>query len=734
MRYLLIICLLFGNHCYGQQYILSEKLDEGSDNQKYTEIRVELQKVKSLNENRDLMQLKVAGVEYREGTSSKDKIFFSSSDPNKNKNALGTNLMLHYFYLLEHPVLFEVERGKIYLDSVKLSKEILNQIEFWELKENVKSIASQGIFSEIEGLAKRLYLPLPKEIKLEKIDSWKDTLNGFSYTVIQRDKKTINLKTKGEEGNYYGSLKINDQLQVLEKELIHDFEFTYNGEPTSKGTNVRKIFTTASFNDSRVDSAYLNMLVLGSNLSNACFVKNSIDNNRFFDYLNRYELKFSNDKMFVKYKLNGLMFLNNFPRYEIELQKVPANLLAGTPHLLNKANNPDLSMNEFLEIISLFDQEELYDHLQSGLSQSFLNDEEYQLNKLTALASHQSDMISNAAKPMFYWVNARRNSGNTDSLKFYAEKLLQSNDAEWNSGNSGRYALLIYKMFKGDPAAAYASDYLSRIIVRLKSLYEDSKNDKRQVQQAHLAYAYYLNYDAINHLDPELARQMLKQAVFYSSKEQNSTYTILIDRHFLGSKENYQEDYLNLLASEGKTDLALKEYVEGFLNNPDKTFDGLKSFYVKNYGAENFSRFFKNDVLTRLEDAPAFELLNLLGKNYSLKDGKGKWLVIDFWGTWCVPCIVEMPGNNKFYTELKKEKDSKIEFITIACRDTQEKVENFLEANGYSFPVLMSDNEVEHIYKVPGFPTKVIISPEGKLLRVSLGFDWKTLVKELASL
>lgn len=176
------------------------------------------------------------------------------------------------------------------------------------------------------------------------------------------------------------------------------------------------------------------------------------------------------------------------------------------------------------------------------------------------------------------------------------------------------------------------------------------------------------------------------------------------------------------------------QYVEEFLKSQDKTFDGLKSFYVKNYGAESFSKFFKKDVLPRLEDAPAFELVNLQGKDYSIKNAKEKWLVIDFWGTWCIPCIAEMPDNNKFHIGLKKSKDSNIEFISIACNDTQGNVEKFLLENGYTIPVLMSDNKVEHNFKVIGYPTKVIISPQGKLLRVNHGFDWQTLVKELALL
>lgn len=82
---------------------------------------------------------------------------------------------------------------------------------------------------------------------------------------------------------------------------------------------------------------------------------------------------------------------------------------------------------------------------------------------------------------------------------------MQVSDEVWNSGKSGLYALFVYKMFKENIAPRYASEYLSQIIERMKLLYEDNKNDKRRIQEAHLAYANYLNYEAHNQSGPELA-------------------------------------------------------------------------------------------------------------------------------------------------------------------------------------------------------------------------------------
>lgn len=66
--------------------------------------------------------------------------------------------------------------------------------------------------------------------------------------------------------------------------------------------------------------------------------------------------------------------------------------------------------------------------------------------------------------------------------------------------------------------------------------------------------------------------------------------------------------------------------------------------------------------------------------------------------------------------------------------DTKEKVQRFLSDNDYEIPVLMSDNKIQGAYKVRGYPSKYIITPEGKLISTEFGFDWQTLVSQLANL
>lgn len=120
--------------------------------------------------------------------------------------------------------------------------------------------------------------------------------------------------------------------------------------------------------------------------------------------------------------------------------------------------------------------------------------------------------------------------------------------------------------------------------------------------------------------------------------------------------------------------------------------------------------------------APDFTLPNLEGKQVSLSDFRGKWVVLDFWGSWCRWCIKGFPALKDAY----KEYEGKLEIIGVDCGDSPEAWRAAVEK--YKLPWVQvynadSPESVEKIYGVQGYPTKMIVNPEGHVVDVTTGED-----------
>jgi len=110
------------------------------------------------------------------------------------------------------------------------------------------------------------------------------------------------------------------------------------------------------------------------------------------------------------------------------------------------------------------------------------------------------------------------------------------------------------------------------------------------------------------------------------------------------------------------------------------------------------------------------------GKQFDITSLQGKYVLIDFWGVWCGPCVAEMPTVKEFQEKHKE----KLVVLGINSGDTKEKMQKFLDENGYTWQQLMSDRKntsdnFVNRFNVKGFPTKFIIDPEGKIVKRYLG-------------
>jgi len=117
-------------------------------------------------------------------------------------------------------------------------------------------------------------------------------------------------------------------------------------------------------------------------------------------------------------------------------------------------------------------------------------------------------------------------------------------------------------------------------------------------------------------------------------------------------------------------------------------------------------------------EAPDFQLKDTGGNNIRLSDYKGSIVFLDFWATWCSPCLKELPLFQAMHDEYSG-KD--IVFLAISTDKEKDKVIPFLEENKYTFKVLY-DNGMKKAYNVAGIPTVFIINQDGIIKYKNVGF------------
>ncbi len=246
-------------------------------------------------------------------------------------------------------------------------------------------------------------------------------------------------------------------------------------------------------------------------------------------------------------------------------------------------------------------------------------------------------------------------------------------------------------------------------------------------------YAYALHkLDRIEESVPLFAEAV--QLTQQSNRDINERYA-----NALIAIGNYQQayDFLNELLRSGKSSPAIEESFKKAYVQVKGSEVGLTEYFsaLKASGADKIKTKLQDEMLNQA--APDFELTDLAGNSISLKSLRGKIVVLDFWATWCGPCLASFPGMQQAVEKFRD--DSQVEFLFVNTwergDDVQQRVADFIREKNYPFHVLLdSKNEVVTAYGVEGIPTKFVIDKNGKIRFKSVGFggDANQMVDELS--
>lgn len=147
----------------------------------------------------------------------------------------------------------------------------------------------------------------------------------------------------------------------------------------------------------------------------------------------------------------------------------------------------------------------------------------------------------------------------------------------------------------------------------------------------------------------------------------------------------------------------------------------LKTYLEVNPSASDASAvraIIANPKLAGVTFAPVFKVTSRTGDELSLEKLKGKIVLLDFWATWCVPCLVEMPNVKKMW---KKYGGDKFVIIGVSIDDDEKALEEYVTKEQLTWPQYIdASNQVSRLYNVNSIPHTVLIDHEGIIRAVGL--------------
>ncbi len=210
---------------------------------------------------------------------------------------------------------------------------------------------------------------------------------------------------------------------------------------------------------------------------------------------------------------------------------------------------------------------------------------------------------------------------------------------------------------------------------------------------------------------------------------------------------NYQQMLIDYIKAHAKQEGAF--WLLSYLNGPDKMKEGYALFDASVREGRMkplYDKWLREAELSLQQEAeekeaqkkqaagieaPVFTLNDQEGKPLALTSLRGKYVILDFWGSWCIWCIKGFPKMKEYYAKYP----GKFEILGIDCNDTEEKWKAAVKK--HELPWLHVYNPrtstVLNDYGITGFPTKIIIGPDGKIVKTIVGEDpsFYTLLDEL---
>lgn len=221
-------------------------------------------------------------------------------------------------------------------------------------------------------------------------------------------------------------------------------------------------------------------------------------------------------------------------------------------------------------------------------------------------------------------------------------------------------------------------------------------------------------------LDTLMSNNGDKEVINNLFKERNEINSIANREELKFIKNNWDKELTAYYLTRQRLD-TLGKYYENL--NAD-----IKNGIFKNMLESQYLRFQKYVKVREAEEnivegkiAPDFSLQSLSGSEFSLSSINDKYIVLDFWGSWCGWCIKGFPKMRDYYQKYKSE----LEIIGIACNDTEEKWKLSVKENNLDWLHVINDSDIDKdvsvMYGIQGYPTKIILDKDKTIIAKFVG-------------
>ncbi|WP_281636460.1 TlpA family protein disulfide reductase [Flavobacterium marginilacus] len=378
------------------------------------------------------------------------------------------------------------------------------------------------------------------------------------------------------------------------------------------------------------------------------------------------------------------------------------------------------------------------DRIHNTLSQRLQNSL-YAQKYLEQLFLKKNEKINSIIAPIYLWSKSISAKNENDFKKILEELNSTSKDSVNYESKAERYNLLIVqeldkqkaidniskeKIVQSNIKKLEAYDY----IVKIKA--GRLEGEKRAWYRYILAYSYYSLYS----INPNI-EEFLKKASDYSPDLNDKLYdhAYFYDVVLLTGNTNefvFQAKYQKYLVENNRNSEALVLLSDIAFGTPsDYNLKSLQEFYGKLKSNISFGDYWTSYIHNKGKPVPKLKI-QFENEELDLTVKPNKWIYIDVWGTWCSPCVKELPDLQSLFVE--NSNNSKLKIYTFSYNS--QDLSGFMTKNKYTFPVSEIDKKMNDLFEVTGYPTKILISPEGNFIKIPFGVDSKTYIKNYTTM